>query len=412
MAEDVIRSQYEAYPYPERNPKDEAKRLITGSPSHLDEIRHYLFAGQIDTSKPFKALVAGGGTGDATIMLAQQMADQGLDGTVSYLDLSEASRAVAEARAEARGLDNINFHTGRIEDIGELCPGPYDYIDCCGVLHHLPDPEAGLKALSAELAETGGLGLMVYGEYGRTGVYHMQESLRLLVDDENDGERVRFTKRLIRDLPKTNWLKRNPFVGDHLEGGDAGIYDLLLHRRDRAYTVPQLFEFIGAGGLGLVSFIPNGIYNPLPLIKDPIVARRMEVLPFAEQAALAELLYGAMTKHVLYAAPKKSTEGRVADPGDLSMIAFFNGMDAAETAKGIRSGGTLRAEMNGFSYQAPLPRLAPAIAGRLDGEKTLQQVYDDLVASADKSLTTQQFQTQFQQFYRAFNGINRVLLKR
>ncbi len=68
--DDRVRAQYEAYPYPERDPADEAKRLIVGSPSHLLEINHYVFGGRLDVSRPLRALIAGGGTGDATIMLA------------------------------------------------------------------------------------------------------------------------------------------------------------------------------------------------------------------------------------------------------------------------------------------------------------------------------------------------------
>ncbi len=77
MSDEAVRAQYEAYPYPVRDPADEAKRLITGSPSHIDELNHYVFGGRRDFAKPFRALVAGGGTGDATIMLAQQLADAG-----------------------------------------------------------------------------------------------------------------------------------------------------------------------------------------------------------------------------------------------------------------------------------------------------------------------------------------------
>ena len=109
---DRVRDQYEAYPYPSRDPADEAKRLVIGSPSNLLEVNHYLFAGRRDFAKPFRALVAGGGTGDATIMLAQQLADAGSPAEVVYLDLSETSRGIAEARAAARGLANIRFVSG------------------------------------------------------------------------------------------------------------------------------------------------------------------------------------------------------------------------------------------------------------------------------------------------------------
>ncbi len=39
---DPVRRQYETYPYPERDPADEARRLIEGSPSHPVEIDHFL----------------------------------------------------------------------------------------------------------------------------------------------------------------------------------------------------------------------------------------------------------------------------------------------------------------------------------------------------------------------------------
>ena len=40
MTDDRVREQYEAYPYPPRDPRDETKRLIEGSPSHRLEIDH------------------------------------------------------------------------------------------------------------------------------------------------------------------------------------------------------------------------------------------------------------------------------------------------------------------------------------------------------------------------------------
>ncbi|MBO6836803.1 MAG: class I SAM-dependent methyltransferase, partial [Alphaproteobacteria bacterium] len=179
MAVDPVRTQYETYPYPARDPKDEAKRLITGSPSHLRELTHWLFAGRLPQDRPFRVLVAGGGSGDALTMLAQQTADAGIDADIHYVDLSEATRKIAEARIAARGLtERVTFRTGSLLAAAEW--GPFDYIDCCGVLHHLPVPQDGFRALAAALAPQGGMGVMVYGETGRTGVYETQAALRLL----------------------------------------------------------------------------------------------------------------------------------------------------------------------------------------------------------------------------------------
>ena len=44
-----LAAQYEAYPYPRRDPRDEAKRLVTGSPGHLREIDHWIFG----ATRPF-----------------------------------------------------------------------------------------------------------------------------------------------------------------------------------------------------------------------------------------------------------------------------------------------------------------------------------------------------------------------
>ena len=76
-ADAALAAQYDAYPYPQRDPRDEAKRLIIGSPSHLREVDHWIFGARRPASEPLRALVAGGGSGDATVMLAQQMTNAG-----------------------------------------------------------------------------------------------------------------------------------------------------------------------------------------------------------------------------------------------------------------------------------------------------------------------------------------------
>ena len=66
-------------------------------------------------------------------------------GRVTYLDRSQAAMRVARARAEARGLTNIDWVQGSILDLPRLGLGPFDYIDCCGVLHHLPESGVGSR---------------------------------------------------------------------------------------------------------------------------------------------------------------------------------------------------------------------------------------------------------------------------
>jgi SAM-dependent methyltransferase len=411
--DDPVLAQYEAYPYPARDPRDEAKRLITGSPSHLAEVNHYLFAGRRNPALRFRALVAGGGTGDATIMLAQQLSDEAgsgpVTGDVVYLDISTAAREVAEARAAARGLANIRFVTGSLTDLPGLGLGAFDYIYCCGVLHHLADPAAGLKSLTSALVEGGGLGLMVYGALGRTGVYPLQEALGELGEGLELAERVDLARRLLGDLPATNWFRRNPFLGDH-KRSDAELVDLLLHARDRAYRVSELVELLAAAELAPVAFPEALRYDPASYLGDRRLLKRLEGLAWTRRAALAEALAGNMKTHVVYAVPRAALEGRVAIPDRPEVIPLLSGDDGPAMAEAIGQSLSLTANFDGVKLRLALPRLAPAMLARIDGRTSLGEIHRSLQA-LDSGLDWPAFKAQFDQLYRVLNGLGRLLLR-
>jgi len=408
-----VRAQYDAYPYPERDPADEARRLIVGSPSHLDEINHYVFAGRLDAgrldaSRPFRALIAGGGTGDGAIMLAQQLAGRDWPAEVVYLDVSRAARAVAEARAKARGLSNIRFHQGSLLDLDRLELGHFDYIDCCGVLHHLAEPEAGLRALAAALAEGGGMGLMVYGALGRIGVYHMQAMLRLIAGDDPDAARLTLARRLHAALPASNWLKRNPCVGDHLSGGDAGLYDLFLHSRDRAYTVPEVAALAAAAGLAITGFIEPALYDPANLIDDPAVLERLASLSWLERAAFAELLGGTLKRHVFYVVPEARAASAVAHADSARAVPVLREAVGAAMARGLRGGGRVKAELEGIGLVYALPPLAVDILALVDGRRDLGAIHRALPRQIDWFA----FKAAFDRLYAALGALNVMLIAR
>lgn len=410
---DPIRAQYEGYPYPARDPADERHRLITGSPSHLDEIRHYLHGGRLDLSQPFHALVAGGGTGDAAIMLAQQLYDAGAKyATVTYLDMSTASRAIAEKRASVRRLDNLRFVTGRIEDIGALAPGPYDYIDCCGVLHHLESPELGLAALAQQLAPDGGMGLMMYATLGRAGVYPVQEALAQLADGKPDAERVALARRLVDGLPPSHWLKRNPFVGDHLNGGEAGVYDLLLHRRDRAYRVDELLSLLRGAGLSARAWIEPARYDPNTYLTDPKLREAAAALAPEARVALAERLSSVIAKHIVYVAPADRPRPSPPDPGTDGTVLVLRDLDPIAVAKGLRGGSSLKAEIDGTPYRAPLPGLAPAILALINGQRSVAAIRETIADQGRDVSDPDAFAAQVRALFQAFHGINRMLTRR
>lgn len=404
-----VRAQYETLPYPPRDPRDEAIRLVTGTPSHILEVNHYLFAGRLAFNRPFRALVAGGGTGDACIMLAQQLAERRCPAEVVYLDLSAASRAICEARAKARGLRNVQFLTGSLLDLPTMNIGQFDYIDCTGVLHHLADPAAGMKALAAVLQPEGGLGVMLYGQYGRTGVYPLQEMLRTLAPPSMATEdRIAMAKRLIRFLPTTNLFRRNPYLNDHVTGGDAGLFDLLLHSCDRAFTVPEIGTLAAGAGLRVVAFLEPVRYEPATYMSDPVIARQTSSLPLIERAAFAECLAGNLRAHIFYAT--RAGFDTVARPEDTQAIPVLREMDAQKLAAGLQPGTPLIANLDGFPWRAQLPPLAARIIGQIDGRRSVAEIYTSL--GVQGSLPQwEDFYAQFEDLYVKLNGVNHLLLR-
>jgi ubiquinone/menaquinone biosynthesis C-methylase UbiE len=402
-----LAGQYEAYPYPKRDPRDEARRLVVGSPSHVREVDYWIFGAARPASRPLNALVAGGGTGDATIMLAQQMTSLGRPGTVTWLDRSAAALTIARARADARRLTNIEWEQRSLLDLPGSGLGPFDYIDCCGVLHHLPDPAEGLRALLSVLAPGGGMGLMTYAPYGRTGVYMMQDVLRRLAPpDEMPQQRLDIARRVMKHLPETQWLRRNRNFDDHINGGDAGLYDLLLNPRDRAYTVADLSKLLSDAGLRITCWVEPIRYDPIAMLPDTRLRARLDGMDSTGRAALAEALAGNMAVHIVYCVPTGDPI-RQTDPGAGTSVPVFREVDGETLAKGIRPDGTLPVTFDGLSTMVALPSLATAILPLIDGQRSVGQIGGIL---AGRGIKPEVFVKAWRQTFAALERVNRVLL--
>jgi SAM-dependent methyltransferase len=406
-ADQRLASQYEAYPYPRRDPREEAKRLIVGSPSHIREIDHWVFGAARSARRHLNALVAGGGTGDATIMLAQQLTTLKRPGRVTWLDRSTATLAIAQGRAQTRKLTNIAWEQRSLLDLPGSGLGPFDYIDCCGVLHHLPDPAQGLQALLSVLAPGGGIGMMVYAPHGRTGVYMMQDALRRLAPpDETPQQRLDVARRVMRYLPDTQWLRHNRNFDDHINGGDAGLYDLLLNPRDRAYTVPELSALLTEAGLRITCWIEPIRYDPAPLLPDPKLRARLDLMDLTERAALAEALAGNMAVHILYCV-RAGDPLHQPDPNAETAVPVCREIDGDTLARGIQPDGTLSVNFDGLRIPIPLPPLATAILPLIDGRRSVGEIG---IILAGRGIKPETLAKAWNQTFAALERINRVLL--
>jgi SAM-dependent methyltransferase len=340
-------------------------------------------------------------------MLAQQMAREGRAGSVTWLDRSAASLSIAQARAAARGLGDIVWQQGSLLELPESGLGPFDYIDCCGVLHHLPDPVEGLHALLSVLAPGGGLGLMLYAPHGRTGVYMLQEALRLLAPaGEAPTARLDVAKRVMRHLPETAWLRRNGFLDDHVNGGDAGLYDLLLNPRDRAFTVYELHALLAGEGMEVTCWVEPARYDPIPLLPDPRLRARVEALDPIDRAALAETLAGNVSAHIVYCVRRDERLER-ADPMAPDAVPALRELSGAELADGIAPDGTITFVVDGLRLPIPLPPLAPAILRLVDGHRSVGEIAAEL---AQRGTGAEAFERAWRATFGALERINRLLL--
>lgn len=397
---------YEALPYPARDPREEAKRLIIGSPGHLREVEYWLFGGRWP-EHGLRALFAGGGTGDGAIMLAQQLATENRPGSVTWLDRSAASLRIARARADARHL-TLQWEQRSLLDLPRSGLGPFDYVDCCGVLHHLPDPAEGLRALTSVLAPGGGLGLMVYAPHGRTGVYMLQDALRLLAPpDDPLPARVDLAKRMLKHLPSTAWLMSNPSVRDHMTGGDAGIADLLLNPRDQAFTVPALTALLVEAGLEPVCWVEPVRYDPARLMPDPRLRAPIEHLNATERAALAESLAGNMGVHIVYCVRKGEAPTRP-DPLDPHAIPVTRDGTGTDLTTPIAADNTLTMVIDGLRLVQPMPPLARGILTQIDGTRT---VADIETVFASRGIPADVFRRAWRETFTALEQQNRLFLR-
>lgn len=366
-----ITAQYETYPYPERDPADEGKRLITGSPSIPTEMDHWLWGGARDWSVPLRVLVAGGGTGDGLIQLAQMLTRAGRPYDITYVDLSRAARKIAEARAKARGLSGITFHTGSLLDAKTM--GAFDYIDCCGVLHHLPEPQAGFDALSAALAPGGGIGLMVYAPLGRSGVYSLQAAFATVLQGLAPRERLAKGRAIYNALPPGHPFHGNPHLVDHKKG-DAGFYDLLLHSSDRPYTISDLSDALRQSDLDLAGVPEPALYDPALLMPKGVSLPKG--LGRVERMALAENLRGTFKTHVVYAV----RTGAVTAPpmGKPNAVPHLRGIDPRGLAQVVARDGSIRITIAGNKIRLALPKNAAPLIAAVNGRRRLS----DLAATA------------------------------
>jgi SAM-dependent methyltransferase len=303
----AVRAFYERHPYPPPVVNLEKYRRF-GEDRQKRRVDYHLYWPARSYKEDLSILVAGCGTSQAAKHALRWPGAQ-----VTGIDFSATSVRCTEELKGKYDLKNLQVRQLPIERASDLDTS-FDQIICTGVLHHLADPDAGLRALRGVLKPDGAMHLMVYAPYGRARIYMLQEFSRRIgirADDEGIRDLIAALLALPPGHPLETLLRQAP---DFRE--EAALADALLNPQDRSYSVPQVFESIEKAGLTFGRWTKQAPYSAHCGVAARIPqAARLAQLSSAEQHAAVELFRGTMVRHSMVAYRDDS-------PGDMRLIGF------------------------------------------------------------------------------------------
>ena len=288
----AVQQLYNTYPFPPEPLLDEPP---PGYNWRWNWIAAYNFCtGRKPERENIRILDAGCGTGVGTeyLILLNPHAE------IVGVDISEKALEIAQKRSQQSGVATNHNHPISFQHLprenADQIEGEFDLINCVGVLHHLPDPMAGIKALSKKLAPGGIFHIFVYAELGRWEIQLMQKAISLLqTETKGDYKDGVFVGRKIFDsLPENNRLVKREKEKWSLENHrDESFADMYVHPQETDYNIDTLFELIEASGLEFIGFSNPQYWDLKRLIgESEDLMKRTENLSDRQRYRLTELL--------------------------------------------------------------------------------------------------------------------------
>jgi SAM-dependent methyltransferase len=195
------------------------------------------FNGDFLPPKEGRILVAGSGSfAPYTMSVANPRAE------ITALDLATSNLRRARLHCLVHSRHNVRFFQGDLLDL-TITPGPFDFIDSFGVLHHLHNPAAGLRALERRLVPGGILRVMVYGRYARREAESIRRGVKLLgIDNLSKLKQLLYRAKpesRIRRYLDNSWEARS----------DSGLADLFLHPCVHTYRIDEFLAMVSQSRL-------------------------------------------------------------------------------------------------------------------------------------------------------------------
>jgi SAM-dependent methyltransferase len=231
--ENPVARQYETWPYPEWS------RITLPEPTTLPRVVAPLDPGGAALPEAAELLIAGCGTGREAATAALRYPDA----RVTAIDVSEASLDYARARCGSLGIDFRRLDLRQVEALGRN----FDAIFCSGVLHHLPDPEAGWRALTKVVKPGGVMRVLLYSRLGRLKIGAAKAMIADLLGGTEDDRLLRAVRRrLLEKAPGLLADMRDFYTL-------AGVHDLLLNRHEDPFDIPRIQRALDDLGLRLLT---------------------------------------------------------------------------------------------------------------------------------------------------------------
>jgi Flp pilus assembly protein TadD/SAM-dependent methyltransferase len=240
----LVKQQYEENPYPRWT----GISMVPPQP-FIECLRQEIAPNSLTVLRPIErpeVLIAGCGTGRQPIRCAVAY----LNSSLTAIDLSLASLAYAKRKAHELGISNIEFIQGDLLALGNL-DKTFDIIECSGVLHHMSEPENGLRVLVDLLRPSGYMKIGLYSELARQHVVAAREFVK------NQGfsptiAGIRAGRQALLALPDDDPAKLVSIGQDFYAA--STVRDLIFHVQEHRFTLPEIARLLEKFNLEFLGF--------------------------------------------------------------------------------------------------------------------------------------------------------------
>ena len=246
---------------------------------------HRLWPEKPYNTKRLDILIAGCGSDQAAI-LAKCNPNHNFVG----IDLSENSLKHEKKLIKENNIENLKLYHDDFRSV--KFKNKFDYIISSGVIHHLDEPETGLKYFNENLKDEGVIYIMVYGDkksYATNQVKQLFKKLNL----KQNPESINFVMNTIGKL--NNLHPAKIFAETEIKqdlNHPSGVVDFFLHKKENFFSIKELIKLLNKNKLIIKNFA-NGRIKPLTkfFTEAPInVKEKINSLSIEDKLEISQIL--------------------------------------------------------------------------------------------------------------------------